>query len=334
MRPLSIKDVAHASGVSIATVSRVINENPSVKEDNRKKVLEVVKKLNFKPSLVARRLAKRKLLDVIALVIPRYEGVFYSFYVLELIRGIGTLCEALKLDLLLHLTDSKSSLNLSGIGGIIFADIIGNMHQLSDALRLEIPTVVINHTLEDKRASCISIDNKGGAAQAVDYLVALGHRRIAHIAGDLVTQAAQLRLEGYRIALEKNKLPYIEDYVIKTDYSRAQARQAAKELLKLKSPPTAIFVASDSMALELISVATELNKEIPRDFSVIGFDDNPMGLYAPVALTTVRQPLVKMAQESVKFLNNLMRAQIKKNIKLVLPCELVIRQSCSSISKS
>lgn len=325
---VSIDDVARESGVSAATVSRVINKAPSVKEENRRRVLLVIKKLKFQPSVFAQRLARGKS-DIISLVIPRYEGVFYSFYVLELIRGIGTMCEVLKLDLLLHLTSAKSPLNYSTMGGIIFADIIGNRLQLESALEKGVPCVVINNFVEDIGISCISIDNVEGAKKAVGYLAELGHKRIAHITGDVTTQAAWHRLEGYKAGLKMNGLELKEEYVVKTDYSRGQARAAAYKLLGLTDSPTAIFVASDSMALEVMAVATEINKKIPLDFSIIGFDDNPTGLYAPVALTTIRQPLVKMAEEGVKHLNKLMTSSSAKIIKRVLPCELVIRESCA-----
>jgi LacI family transcriptional regulator len=327
---VSIKDVARLAGVSITTVSRVINKFSSVKEKNRIKVLDAIKQLKFQPSVFAQRLATGKS-NVVALVIPRYEGIFYSFYALELIRGIGTLCDALKLDLSLHLTDSRTHLDLRGSGGIIFADIIGNRHQLEDALSQGMPCIVINNFVEDLPVSCIAIDNVAGAEQAVNYLISLGHRRIAHITGDLVTQAASQRLEGYKRALEKNKIKFSTDYIFKTDYSRGQARQAAEKLIKMDEPATAVFVASDSMALEVMAVAREFGKVIPRDLSIVGFDDNPSGLYGPVALTTVRQPLIKMAEESVKELNLLMSAEKKAKIKkAILPAELIIRESCQA----
>jgi DNA-binding LacI/PurR family transcriptional regulator len=268
----------------------------------------------------------------VALIIPRYEGVFYSFYALELIRGIGTLCAALKLDLLLHLTDSRTSPNLSGVGGIIFADIIGNRHQLEDALNSGIPCVVINNLVEDLEVNCISIDNTGGAEEAVNYLISLGHKKIAHLSGDVVTQAAAQRLEGYQRALKKKNIALCDDYIQKTDYSRGQARVAAEKLIKMSSSPTAIFAASDSMALEVMTVAREMGRQLPGDLSIVGFDDNPSGLYGPVALTTVRQPLIKMAEESVKKLNILMSAQKPPQPeKIVLPTELVIRESCQPV---
>ncbi len=328
---ISIEDVASLAGVSITTVSRVINNFSSVSEENRRRVNEAIKKLKFQPSVFAQRLATGKS-NVVALVIPRYEGIFYSFYALELIRGIGTLCEALKLDLLLHLTDSRAQLNLKGAGGIIFADIIGNRQQLEDVLGQGTPCIVINNFVEDLRVNCIAVDNTGGGRAAVNYLVSLGHKRIAHITGDLVTQAAAQRLEGYKKALEENKIPFDESYVFKTDYSRGQARQAAEKLMQMPLPATAVFVASDSMALEVMAVAKELRKNLPADLSIVGFDDNPSGLYGPVALTTVRQPLIKMAQEGLKELNALMTAKPPQKIKKVaLPCELVIRESCQPL---
>ena len=328
-KSISIEDVARIAGVSITTVSRVINKIGSVKEKNRIKVLNAVKELKFEPSVYAQRLASGKS-NVVSLVIPRYEGVFYSFYALELIRGIGTMCAVFKLDLLLHLTDAQSKLNLRGVGGIIFADIIGNRVQLEEALRNNIPSVVINNFVRDLNVSCIAIDNTGGAEQAVNYLISLGHKRVAHITGDVVTQAAAERLEGYKRALQKNKIPFDQELIFKTDYSRGQARSAAEDLLKMTNPASAVFVASDAMALEVMTVARERGKSIPKDLSIVGFDDNPSGLYGPVALTTVRQPLIKMAQESVKELNRLISDKEAKVSKVTLPTELVIRDSAQS----
>jgi len=326
-KSVTIEDVARLSGVSVTTVSRVINKFPTVKEKHRIKVINTIKELKFQPSIFAQRLATGKS-NVVALIIPRYEGIFYSFYALELIRGIGTLCGSMKLDFLLHLTDSRTPLNLKSVGGIIFADIIANRPQLEDALAAEIPSIVINHYVEDLPVSCIAIDNVGGAESAVDYLVGLGHRKIAHIAGDLVTQAAAQRLEGYRRSLKKNNIAINEGYIFKTDYSRGQARMAAEKLLNTQDPATSVFVASDSMALEVMAVAKELGKNIPGDLSIVGFDDNPSGLYGPVALTTVRQPLIKMAEESVKELVALISDKKGKRKKIILPTELVIRESC------
>ena len=326
----SIHEVADLAGVSITTVSRVINKISSVSEANRKRVEEVVRRLKFVPSPTAQALARGVTHNTISLVIPRYEGIFYSFYALELIRGIGTLCDALKLDLLLHLTDGRDALGCKAVSGIIFADIIGNRQQLEWALSERIPTVVINNFVEDLKVSCIAVDNLRGSKDAVNYLISLGHKKIAHIAGDTITQSAALRLEGYKEALVENKIKENPEYIIKTDYSRGEARQAAEKFLLLKDPPTAIFIASDSMALEVIAVIMEKGRKVPEDISIVGFDDNPSSLYGAVAITTVRQPLIKMAEEGVKELNSLING--KKELAMIkLPAELVIRDSCKAI---
>ncbi|MCM8796562.1 MAG: LacI family transcriptional regulator [Candidatus Omnitrophica bacterium] len=331
---VSIEDVAKLAGVSTATVSRVINKIGSVRGKNKAKVLDAIKQLKFEPSVFAQRLATGRS-NVIALVIPRYEGVFYSFYALELIRGVGTLCAAFKLDLLLSLTDVRSSLNLRGVDGVIFADIIGNRHQVEDIISKNIPCVVINHYIDDLNVNCIAIDNAGGAQEAVNYLITLGHKKIAHITGDLVTQAASFRLEGYKRALRKNNIKIDPRYIFNTNYSRGQARLAADRLLRMSDPPTAVFVASDSMALEVMAVAKEMGKDVPRDISIVGFDDNPSGLYGPVALSTVRQPLIKMAEDSVKELHRLMTEKKETQVKkIILPTELVIRESCRPLGST
>lgn len=322
--------MAREAGVSITTVSRVINKAATVREANRKRVEEAIRRLRFSPSPYAQALAGGKT-NTIALVIPRYEGIFYSFYALELIRGIGTLCDALRLNLLLYLTEGRDALNGKLVSGIIFADVIGNRSQLESAIKEKIPAVVINNFTEDLPVGCIAVDNIRGAKEAVNYLIGLRHKKIAHIAGDMITQAARFRLEGYKQALYENGIKENPDYIIKTDYSRGGARSAAEKLLALNTDaPTAIFVASDSMALEAVTVIKEKGKRVPEDISIIGFDDNPSGLYGPVALTTVRQPLIKMGEEAVKELNNLIKGK-KEITKVLLPTELIVRDSCRAV---
>ncbi len=241
------------------------------------------------------------------------------------------MCDVLKLDLYLHLTDGKTLINTRAVGAAIFADIIGNRPQLEMFFKNNVPCVVINNLVEDLAINCIAIDNVKGAQEAVDYLISLGHKKIAHITGALITQAATQRLEGYKKSLEQHKLPLNEEYIIKTDYSRGAARAAAEKLLVLKQIPSAIFVASDAMALEVMAVIMEKGLKVPEDISLVGFDDNPSGLYGPVALTTVRQPLVRMAQDAVKKLDLLMKGKSHPLKKISLPTELVIRESCRQI---
>ena len=199
---LSIEDVAREAGVSITTVSRVINKFPTVKEENRRRVEEAIRRLKFRPNLAAQRLASGYN-NTIGLEIPRYEGIFYSFYAMEIFRSIGIACDVLKADLLLHLTDGLSIINTSAVGGIVFADIIGNEKHVQEVVASGIPVVIMNYLAIGLDVASVSIDNLKGAQTATEYLIHMGHETIAFVTGDLMSQAARDRLEGYKLSLEK-----------------------------------------------------------------------------------------------------------------------------------
>ena len=139
-----------------------------------------------------------------------------------------------------------------------------------------------------------------------------------------------ITLEGFKKVLERKNVEIRNEYIIEGDYSRRSARVATENLLSLTQPPTAIFIASDEMALEAVTVIMEKGLKVPEDISVIGFDDNPASIYGPVALTTIRQPLFQMAEESVKYLNSIMSGKRKAAVQKVLTPQLIIRDSCSS----
>jgi len=321
-----IEDVAKAAGVSITTVSRVINKFPTVKEENRRRVEEVVRRLNFRPNVAAQRLASGST-NAIGLEIPRYEGIFYSFYAMEIFRSVGIACDSLKVDLLLHLTDGKTQVNSAAVGGVVFADLISNRKHVEELISLNVPVVVMNYFAPELECSSVSIDNIKGARSATEYLIHMGHKRIAFLTGDLMSQAALNRLEGYKSALKNAGIALQEDYILNGDYSRKSARVASERIMELKERPTAVFVSSDDMAMEVVSSFLENNIKVPDDISIIGFDDDPVCLYGPVALTTMRQPLKEMAQAAVKELYLKMQDPARQVNRLILPAELVIRDS-------
>ena len=323
---VSIEDVAQATGVSITTVSRVINKFPTVKDANRRKVEEVIRRLNFKPNLAAQRLASGSNYTI-GLEIPRYEGIFYSFYAMEIFRSVGIACDALRVDFLLHLTDGKTSVNAAAVGGVVFADVINNHQHVEDFLKAGTPVVLMNYLAKDMEVSSVSVDNAAGAKAAAEYLVHLGHDRIAFVTGDMATQAAQDRLEGYRAAMKGAGLAAPEELVLRGDYSRKSARTAAEKILGAAPRPTAVLVSSDDMAMEMVSAFVEGGLKVPEDMSVVGFDDDPVCLYGPVALTTVRQPIREMAHAAVKELYLRMQDPDRQINKIILPTELVIRDS-------
>lgn len=332
MKKTNIKDVARESGVSIATVSRVLHNLPSVKRYNKEKVIETIQRLKFIPNVSAQRLAAKHN-NTIGLVIPRYTDIFHSFYALQILQGVGLAVERLKLDLLLHITNGESFLNTSAVDGVIFSDIIGNEEQVDNVLEAGLPCVIMNYLTKDLPVCCIAIDNFNAAVKAAEYLIKLGHTRIATITGNLKSQVGIDRLNGYVHALEKNGLSKKKDYITYGDFGRDSAREAAKGLLKLKNPPTAIFTASDEMAVGAIQTCLENGFGVPRDMSIIGFDDNPIALnYSPVPLTTIRQPLHKMAMVATQTLNQIIQKKMKGDKKIILPVELIERMSCRSLT--
>ena len=322
-----IAEVARAAGVSTTTVSRVLNAVPTVGEENRRRVLDTIHKLRYRPNPNAQRLAAGRT-DTVGLIIPRYEGIFHSYFALQVIKGIGIAAERARLDLLLHITDGATFPVPPSVSGLLFIDVYGCEDLLDRALNEDIPMVVLNHYLEDLPASCVAIDNKRAVERVVDYLVRLGHRDIATITGDLKTQAGLERLDGFVKAMEAHKLSVRNDYIRFADFGLPSARQATDALLKLKDRPTAVFVASDDMALETISVATARGIRVPEELSVAGFDDNPIAAQARIPLTTVRQPLDDMGRRGVEVLIQQIRGKKKTPTKLLLPTELVERQSC------
>lgn len=329
---VNIKDVAREAGVSIATVSRVLNKLSSVKRPNKVKVEAAIKKLKFRPNVSAQRLAARRN-NAIGLVIPRYSDIFHSFYALKILQGVGLSVERLKLDLLLHITDGSSFLNLSAVEGVIFSDIIGNEDQVDNVLAMDVPCVIMNYLTKDLPVSCVAIDNFNAAHKAVGYLVKLRHSKIATITGELKSQVGIDRLNGYVKALEKNKIEKKNNYIKYGDFGRDSAIKATKEFIKLKNPPTAIFAASDEMAVGAIQVCMENGINVPREMSVIGFDDNPLALnFSPVAVTTMRQPLHKMAMVATETLYKIITRKIKGNKKIILPAELIERNSCQPLT--
>ncbi len=328
----NIRDVAREAGVSIATVSRVFNKLSSVKKYNKDKVERAIKKLKFRPNVSAQRMASKRNNNTIGLVIPRYTNIFHSFYALQLLQGVGVAVERMKMDLLVHITNGDTFLNISSVEGVIFADIVGNEEQVDYVIEAGLPCVIMNYYTKDLPVSCISIDNFNASVDAVNYLIKLGHSKIATITGAFKTQVAIDRLNGYLITLEKHKIEKKKDYIKYGDFERESARILTKELIRMKIPPTAIFAASDEMAVEAIRVCLENGVSVPGDISIIGFDDNPLALnYSPIPLTTIRQPLHKMAVMAAKTLNDVIQKKIRANKRIILPTELVERGSCQAL---
>ena len=325
-KKINIAQVAKTARVSTTTVSRVINEVPTVSEDNRQRVLEAIRLLNYHPNPNAQRLASGRN-DTVGIVIPRFTDMFHSFHVSELLKGVGTAIERLKLNLLLHVTDGRSFLNVAAISGVLFADIDGNEEQLDFVLNEGIPCVVMAHFIHELPVSCVAVDNTLAAEGVVDYLCKLGHREIATITGHLRTPIGIERLDGYMKAMKARDLPVKPHYVQHGDYTGPSARAPARQLLTHPERPTAIFAASYEMAVATMEVALELGLRVPEDVSLVGFDDGPLAAFAKVPLTTVWQPLSQVGELSVDILFDHVRGK-PRPVKRWLGTKLVERNSC------
>jgi len=328
-RKISIEDVAQRAKVSITTVSRVINNVATVSDKNRVRVEEAVAALKFKPNVSAQRLA-RGTNNAIGLVIPGYPGIFHSFYAIELIRGVGHACEANRMDMVFHITNGFNPLNTNNVDGVIFADIIENRKQVESAVAIGTPCMIVNNEVKDLDVGYLAVDNHLGGRLVAEYLVGFGHTKIATITGNINTQAGKQRLEGFEEYLQTKGTNLPKEYIQEGDYSRRSARLGTENLLKLSSRPTAIFAASDDMALEAMTVVMEQGLKVPEDVSIVGFDDNPACLYGPISLTTVRQPLFQMAEEAVKSLVTMINKKDKAKVRKTFSPELIVRESCAA----
>jgi len=278
---------------------------------------------------------KRK--PIFVLVVPSFEDIFHSFYAGEIIKGVSATASRIKVDVLIHITDrfdhktwlDSSLLDRNYIDGVIFADIDNDIHVVKKSICRGIPTMVLNNMLKEP-INCVTIDNRQAAFGVVEHLLKLGHKKIATIAGDLTTQAGELRLEGFKEAFAKEGLDLPKNYVTYGNFLRTPARTAAQKLLSLSDRPTAIFAASDVMALEVLDVARAKNIRVPEELSVVGFDNNPLHINSEVALTTVSQPIVEMGRLGTEFLEQISQGRVPIPVKETLATKLVVRKSTTT----
>src|SRR3989338_6415413 len=223
MRKINIEEVAKTAGVSTTTVSRVLNQVSTVSEENRRRVLDTMKRLKYHPNPSAQRLASGKT-RTIGLIIPRFEGIFHSYYALQVIRGIGSAAERTRCDLLLHISESGANATPVVADGLIFVDLFGCEELLDRTLDQGVPAVVLNHYLQELPVSCVAIDNRTAAERVVEYLAKLGHQDIATITGDLKTQAGLDRLDGFVKAMKARSLPVKDSDIRFGDFGLPGAR--------------------------------------------------------------------------------------------------------------
>lgn len=328
---VTIYDVAREAGVSMATVSRVVNNNPNVKPQTRKKVLETIERLGYRPNAVARGLASKKTTTV-GVVIPDISNSNFA----EVARGIEDIANMYHYNIILCNADKKKDKEIRVINTLLEKQVDGLLFMggaVTDehiqAFRTSlVPIVLCSTTDEMANIPAVDIDHEQAAYDATQHLLHQGHKRIAMISGTLSDPAiGYSRFQGYKRALENAKLAVVDDYVRIGNYRYESGMEATKYFLGLHERPSAIFAATDEMAIGAIHVIQDQGLQVPEDISVISVDNSRIASMVRPQLTAVAQPMYDIGAVSMRLLTKLMNKEQIDQMKFVLPHELVQRQS-------
>jgi DNA-binding LacI/PurR family transcriptional regulator len=323
----TIADVAELAGVSVPTVSKVINGRADVTPETRLRVEAAIRKHGYQRSNAPARSA------------PLLEVIFHeleSEWALEIVRGVERVAGKHQLAVVLSEMQGRRTPGRSWIEGVLArrpAGVIAVFSDLSESMRTQlrtrgIPFVVVDPTGEPLHDTpSIGATNWSGGLAATRHLLALGHRRIGVICGPESVLCSRARLDGYRAAMDEAEVP-IDQRLIR--YGNFHVQDGVKEgraLLRLPDPPTAIFAGNDLQALGVYQAAREARLHIPEDLSVVGFDDLPVATWVGPPLTTVRQPLIQMAMAGARLALRLAHGEHPSQTRVELATELVVRES-------
>jgi DNA-binding LacI/PurR family transcriptional regulator len=335
--PVTIYDVAKQAGVSTATVSKVLSNTPYVSEKTRAKVLTVVEALDFVPSLAARGLSGAHT-QIIGLAFPYApDDLFDDPHLMNFMLGVQQMTAERDYSLLLVTArpgDDPGSalrrlLRTQYVDAAIVVGMTSTRPIAAEMRHRAYPTVALGYDSPSDPANAIHVDDRRGGVLAARHLVELGHRRIGLIAGPEDITATTERAAGFRSALTEDGLTLDAGLVAEGDFTSQSGYAAARRLLDLPNPPTAIFSVNDRMALGCIAFAQQASLAVPGDLSVIGFDDIPAAAYSAPPLTTVRQPSRIMGHLAAQRVFDLLEGKQDELEPLVLPVDLVIRGSTS-----
>jgi len=334
----TIKDVAQAAGVSVTTVSNVINgRTEAMAGETLLRVKETIRLLNYRPSRVARSLVTNQTATIGVIVNEISTPLFLQ--AVNFIEPIARRADySILLCIALNLDDEQQAVNLlleKDVDGIIF---LSNSFYLDKDYLTELPpaappVILVNRTTTHARFDQILFDNTAGIIAAVDHLVQLGHRRIAHLHGETGRRSFADRLKGYLAALDRHQLEYREDYVRRTDYAAPQGswERATLDLLGLSPRPTAIIAANDVIAATVLRTVQRAGLLVPRDISILGFDDQHFCTYLHPALTTVQVPIVEAGKRAIGMLLAGISGERTETEHSILPCPLVVRESTGQV---
>lgn len=324
---VTISDVARTAGVSVATVSKVINGRYGVAVATSAKVQEVIDQLGYESSLVARSLRSRRT-NVIGILVAEFEP-----FSTEILKGTSSAIHGSGYELLAYSGGGRAGSNvgwerryLSRLSGTLIDGAILVTPTVMDA-HPGIPVVAVDPHTGPSGLPTIDSDNIHGAVLATEHLISLGHRRIGFLGGRPDLESARLREEGYRKALADAGIPVDPSLMRVGGYRPETADAPAHELLTMADRPTAVFAANDLSAIKVVEVARGLGLRVPQDLSLVGFDNIPESALVTTPLTTVNQPMQRMGAEAIMLLLDLMSGATDRATHIRLPTELVVRGS-------
>ena len=338
-KAVTIRDVANKAGVSITTVSRVLNGKDDISEATVQKVLAVVQEMGYASSLAARGMRSRRT-NLIGLILHDVA----SLYSQEIMRGVNQVIAKIDKDLIIYTSGGLDTENVAQHERYYVALLNGSITDgaimvtpTATQFTTHAPLVIIDPNNETPAYPAIIATNQEGALAAMNYLTDLGHRRIGHIAGEMKLISANQRLQGYKDGLVAAGIPVDEDLIEIGDYTTETAVICAHKLLTLLDRPTAIFAANDVSAIGVYQAAKELGLEIPGDLSVIGFDNLREAAYLNPPLTTIDQAIEKMGTMATEMIVKLVKGEslpinpAEKGHLYKIPTQLVIRDSCAPV---
>lgn len=332
----TIHDVARAAGVSVATVSHVINASRQVLPETRAKVLAAINDLKYRRDGVARSLRRSKT-GTIGVMISDISNPYFSDLVLGIEEAIHVADD--RHTLILCNTEENAEkervyldlLQEKRVDGIIAVPVGGNHALFRAMIEADLPVVCVDRTLSGVSCDAVVLDNREAARKAVAHLLALGHRRIAMLRADQRTDAMDDRAAGYCDALKARALPLDPGLVFESESRIASARRVALELIDAGPLPDAVFTTNNFMTLGLMRALAERGLSCPENIAIAGFDDFPWATAFRPRLTVVSQPSYLMGQEAVGLLFDRMNKRRNGSVvKMVLSGELLIRESCGS----
>ena len=338
-KAVTIRDVANKAGVSVTTVSRVMNGKDDISEQTTRKVLDVVQDLGYVSSLAARGMRSHRI-NLIGLILHDVA----SFYSQEIMRGVNRVIANLDKDLIVYTSGGLDRENVAQHERYYVALLNGSVTDgaivvtpTATQFTTHAPLVIIDPNNETPDYPAVIATNQEGALAAMNYLTGLGHRRIGHIAGEMKLVSASQRLQGYKDGLAAAGIPLDEDLIEIGDYTTETAVICARKLLSLPDRPTAIFAANDMSAMGVYQAARDFGLQIPEDLSVIGFDNLREAAYLTPPLTTIDQSIEKMGAMATEMIVKLVRGEslpihpAEEGHLYKIPTQLVIRDSCAPV---